>query len=123
MLLLLSAVGTPAAAEVYQWRDDTGRLHFGDRPPANVSYERFEPSGAIADEPAPAPSGNAQAPAASSADETADACTEARDKLQRYRSADRLVETTEAGEERELSDTEREEVIAMQQGLVDRACE
>jgi hypothetical protein len=120
ILLLALGLSAPAGAEVYQWRDDAGQLHFGDRPPATADYRLFEPSGMIADDPAPEPSeagGQQQAQK-----ESATSCAEARETLERYRKADRLVETTEDGEERALSRTEREEVIAMQQGLVDRAC-
>lgn len=123
LLLLASGLSAPAGAEVYQWRDDTGRLHFGDRPPAAVDYQLFEPSGMIADNPALG-SGDDDGEALQQAEnEAATACTEARETLERYRSADRLVETTEDGEERALSEPEREEIIAMQQGLVDRACD
>lgn len=121
MLLLTSGVSAPAGAEVYQWRDSGGHLHFGDRPPAAVDYQRFEPSGAIADAPA---SDAEEADAARLIqDEAAEDCQEARDTLERYRSADRLVETTEDGERRTLGEAEREEAIAMQQGLVDNACD
>lgn len=79
----------------------------------------------IADNPAPRPNDGADDSGApqQAENEAATACAEARATLQRYRDADRLVETTEGGEERALSDTERDAVIAMQQGLVDRACD
>lgn len=121
-LAALLFTGT-AAAEVYLWRDNTGHLHFGDRPPANVDYQRFEPSGMIADNPAPASGGGNREALQQAENEAASACTEARETLERYRGADRLVETAEDGEERALNETEREEIIAMQQGLVDRACD
>lgn len=123
LLLLASGFAAPAGAEVYQWRDSAGHLHFGDRPPAAANYQRFEPSGAIADNPTPASGKSDETPPQQAeTDDAAAACTKARDTLQRYRSADRLMETTDDGEERALSQTEREEIIAMQQGLVDRAC-
>lgn len=117
--LLLASTAT---AEVYQWRDAAGRLHFGDQPPAHVDYQRFEPSGGIADDPAPAPEREAS-PQLVEDSEGTDECAEARETLERYRNADRLVETTDDGEERALSEAEREEAIALQQTLVDRACE
>lgn len=121
ILLLALGLSAPAGAEVYQWRDDAGQLHFGDRPPATADYHLFEPSGMIADHPASPPSKRSKKQGRQQAgDETT--CAEARETLARYRNADRLVDTTEDGEERALSRTEREEVIAMQQGLVDRAC-
>jgi hypothetical protein len=122
LLLLTSGASAPAGAEVYQWRDSSGHLHFGDRPPATVDYQLFEPSGAIADNAAPASGNRDETPTQQAGADAAAACTKARETLERYRSADRLVETTDSGEERKLSETEREEIIAMQQGLVDRAC-
>lgn len=40
LLLLLSATGY--GAEIHQWRDANGTLHFGDQAPANVRSERVE---------------------------------------------------------------------------------
>lgn len=123
ILLLAFGLSAPVGAEVYQWRDDAGQLHFGDRPPATADYQRFEASGMIAEDPVPPPSdANKEQGQQQAKNETATSCAEARETLERYRNADRLVETTEDGEERALSQTEREEIIAMQQGLVDRAC-
>ena len=36
-LLLVILLALPAAAEIYQWRDDQGRLHFGDKPARNAN--------------------------------------------------------------------------------------
>ena len=34
-LVWLGCLVLPVYAEVYQWRDEQGRVHFGDRPPQN----------------------------------------------------------------------------------------
>ena len=118
--LLALAVSPPAAADVYRWRDAQGQLHFGDRPPANVRFERFEPRAGIKN------MGDGSANAEAQGDETAQAngpdCGEARDRLAEYRVAERIVETNALGEERELAADERERLVKRQQGVVDTAC-
>jgi hypothetical protein len=39
LTLLGSALSAPLCAEVYQWRDADGRLHFGDEPPQDSTAE------------------------------------------------------------------------------------
>lgn len=51
--LVLLAVGTAGAAELYRWVDDQGVTHFGDRPPANVQAQPLET-------PPPPPAGEVQ---------------------------------------------------------------
>ena len=118
--VLALAVSPPAAADVYRWRDAQGQLHFGDRPPAKVRFERFEPRAGIKN--MDDRSGNAGA----QGDETAQAdgpdCGEARDRLAEYRVAERIVETNALGEERELTADERQRLVERQQGIVDAAC-
>lgn len=40
-VLMLSSLGCAAlaAAEIYRWTDETGRVHFGDRPPQGIAAE------------------------------------------------------------------------------------
>ena len=40
LLILLVLVATPTLAEIYRWTDAEGRIHFGQRPPAQA--ERIE---------------------------------------------------------------------------------
>lgn len=46
--LMLVLAGAAAAADVYKWVDDQGKVHYGDRPPA-----RGEPADTLALPPAP----------------------------------------------------------------------
>ncbi len=39
---LATCVAMPASAEVYQWRDATGRLHFGDDPPEGADARKVD---------------------------------------------------------------------------------
>ena len=41
-VLLLSGAGLVGAAEVYSWRDADGRVHFGDRKPADTAARRID---------------------------------------------------------------------------------
>lgn len=115
----LLATGT-AAAEVYQWRDAAGRLHYSDQAPASANYERFEAASGIADNPTPPP---AKRQTQQLMDDGApEECAEAREKLQSYRDAENIVESSALGEERELNEAEREKLIGLQQQAVARAC-
>ncbi len=38
LLLIITLVPATLTAEIYKWRDDKGRVHYGERPPA----DRFE---------------------------------------------------------------------------------
>ncbi|MDN3519682.1 DUF4124 domain-containing protein [Aquisalimonas lutea] len=49
-LLLGVALATSAGAEIYRWTDDSGQVHYGGNPPANVDAE-------VVDNPAREPAG------------------------------------------------------------------
>lgn len=45
LVLMMTAVmglASTVHAEVYQWTDENGKVHFGDRPPANVNAETLD---------------------------------------------------------------------------------
>jgi hypothetical protein len=33
---------TPAAAEIFKWTDENGKVHFGDRPPGEREVEKID---------------------------------------------------------------------------------
>ncbi len=41
-LLLLLSWPLTSSAELYQWTDDQGRAHFGDRPPVNIEAKTLD---------------------------------------------------------------------------------
>lgn len=41
-IIILCAVISPSLAEVYRWKDDSGKIVFGDRPPKNKSTTTIE---------------------------------------------------------------------------------
>ncbi len=43
MLCLIAAAAMPCQAEIYQWRDANGKLHFGNRPPGEAPAEQITP--------------------------------------------------------------------------------
>jgi len=45
----LAAAAMPAAAALYKWNDENGRVVYGDTPPAGVKAERVNPAVAPAD--------------------------------------------------------------------------
>lgn len=49
-LVLGVALATSAGAEIYRWTDDSGQVHYGGNPPANVDAE-------VVDNPAREPAG------------------------------------------------------------------
>jgi hypothetical protein len=42
LMLAVAALSAPAAAEVYKWVDEKGRVHYGDRPPTVQAPEVLE---------------------------------------------------------------------------------
>ncbi len=42
LLLALTLTTGVSFAEIYQWRDENGQVHFGDRPPADAKTETVE---------------------------------------------------------------------------------
>jgi len=42
LLLTLCAFSATAEADVYRWTDDAGRIHFGDKPPADAATEKMD---------------------------------------------------------------------------------
>ncbi len=126
-LLVSFALAVPCLAEVYSWRDENGVLHYGDLPgdenaeivPIRVqrtdknavaarTAQQRENRAAASEEFANAQAEEAAADGAAqlSAEERAEACTKAREKLRNYINARRLYRTNEAGEREYLGSAE-----------------
>ena len=43
LCMTMLATSLVASGDIYQWRDDNGKLHFGDRPPEQASSEKVTP--------------------------------------------------------------------------------
>lgn len=57
--LALLMISAGISAQIYTWKDEKGRVHFSDTPPANVDAR--PPRGRVAVSPPPAASGSAPA--------------------------------------------------------------
>lgn len=91
-LLLLLTPALPAQAEVYQWTDSNGRLHFGDQPAQGARNVRP----VAAPTPARTYPGSSPSPAADPA-----AAPDARERLERQRRLSEVLAQERAARERE----------------------
>jgi hypothetical protein len=60
---ILLALAGNVAAQIYSWKDASGRVHYSDQPPADVDSKTVKQG---TRPPAPQPSANQSAPAAGS---------------------------------------------------------
>jgi hypothetical protein len=138
---LLLAAGA-YANDVYRWVDETGTVHYGDRP-GNREAERITlvidrpASAARAASPPPrrttgSPAESAPQPvvaeppepsAREQREQQAAACQEARQRLETFTTARRLYRVGEDGEREYLSDAELEEARAQAAAEVERLCD
>lgn len=102
-----------AAQSVYRWVDAQGRVHYGDPASAPPGAKRLSPRtmSTVATTPAPLP-----------LPKQAEACVQARERLTRYESAERIVETDSLGEQREFNPEARERLIALTELEAQRLC-
>jgi hypothetical protein len=139
--LLLFCIAFPACAGIYRWRDEQGRIQYGDHPPAGVAAEPVEA------DPAPATRGSSpdrrirrervldvlgeerkQRDAARAAEEAAlrerrEQCERARRQLEETRNASFLYEPgSDPANPRILSDSERAAYTREGERAVERLC-
>jgi hypothetical protein len=138
LALALCLAAAPALAETYRWVDETGKVHYGDRPPQGKQAR--EVSNKLS---SPTSGGQAgpdwqeqdrgfrqrQLSAESDAAEKAEAaerrvaqCKEQWDLLTRLKESGRTYRIDEKGERAYLSDAERESAIARQEKIATQAC-
>ncbi len=147
LLILLLSLGQGAAADVYRWVDENGRVHFGDRPPANEAAETTT----VETQDTP-PSSPGTAPGSSDRGVTRQRlldqyqkereakqeatqkkreeeqrreqlCVQARTELENYQIHPVLYEMAPNGERRYLSDQERAQTIAEARQAVEHWCD
>ncbi len=142
LLLAVPLVGshTPVVqAEVYRWVDDTGRVHYGDRAPANADADRVEPRVDAPSGAAPAPrvdrtrlleaiefERNARARAArerrEQAAEARARCEKLRDLLAQYERANLIYREGAGGQREYLDDEQRAEAMGRLRAEVRKRC-
>lgn len=133
MAVLCGAAALAAqAGEVYKWVDPAGRIHFSDLPQPGWQRVDLRTSGSsapgsasvatsAADEAEPA-NGDAAASVAAREKLRAEECARAKDKLESYRRAAKIVERDGLGNEKEYSTEERLKLLELTQKNVTELC-
>jgi hypothetical protein len=122
LTLVLAVIAMPAlAGNVYRWVDKDGKVHFGDRPPPGAQHVQLRRSGASV--PAPAGGEDAQEPGEEAAAARAAACEREREKLRNYRGADRIVQTDALGQESELDEEQRQQLLELTERRMREHCD
>lgn len=118
VLLLMAALLLAATAEAgpaYKWVDASGQFHFSDTPQAG--WTRVDLPG-----PKLIPAEVQQQPAADVLASKAGLCTQRRQTLDIYRTADNLIERDALGGERQYSAEEKQKLISRSEQQVAEAC-
>lgn len=128
-LCMLSLAAAPAAAALYKWADENGRVVYGDTPPAGVKVERVNAAAPPADPSAvrdlAAKDAQFKARQRARADEEAKAekaqadakaklerCAQLRGNIQTMRSSAAVYKFNDKGEKVYLENADREKSIA-----------
>lgn len=142
-LFILALVWTAASAQVYTWRDASGKTHYSDTPPPGVDAKKMRPGA----QPGAAPSGStsvrstaeqdmefrkrqtdAEKARAKADQEKGDAedgkrnCEDARKQLNALESGQRMSRLNEAGESITLDDEMRTQEIEKARKSVQSWC-
>jgi hypothetical protein len=138
-IALLLAAAAATHAQVYRWVDEQGKVHYGERPPSGAKATPVEtkPAGppAAANPNADASQQErdfqrrrmereqAEARDQKAADKARQQCERERTRLAQLRNVRRIQNgVDEKGNLRYMSEGERADAIAAQQGTVARAC-
>ena len=136
---LLAALA--AHAQAYRWVDEQGKVHYGERPPSGAKASPIQdklatPPGASAPKAAPDASQQErdfqrrrmereqkEASEQKAAEKAKQQCERERSRLAQLRNVRRIQSgVDEKGNLRYMSDAERADAIASQEGAVARAC-
>ncbi|MEW6167378.1 MAG: DUF4124 domain-containing protein [Pseudomonadota bacterium] len=137
--VIAAAAFAASAGQVYKWVDPNGRVHFSDTPrpgwtaidlnaPGTAEAAAAEPAAADATQARDATSDaavedeGAGAGAAISPQLRAEECARAREQLESYRNATKIVERDAEGKEKEYSTKERLQLIQQTQQRVTELC-
>lgn len=142
LILTLTALALPAAAQVYEWRDAEGRLNYADRPPQGVDAKliRQGSSGETATRPQPptlaerelefrerraqaAEEGALAAQESERAAERERLCTQARNQLAALESGQSVARLNAQGEREVLNTAQRAEEVERSLSFINANCE
>jgi hypothetical protein len=98
LALLAFAAAGAAHAQLYKWKDASGRLQYGDRPPAGVTAEPMSRSGAMASSSTSSPAPQAATPR-SAAEQEQEFRKRQLEKQEKAREEEKLAMETKAREE------------------------
>lgn len=142
-LLILAGVWTMASAQVYTWRDASGKVHYSDTPPTGVDAKRMRAGTTAERAPAPAAAGRSIAEQdmefrkrqseaeklrakaeqeKKDADESRRNCADAKKQLSALESGQRMSRFNEAGEAIPLDDDMRAQEIEKARNAVQSWC-
>jgi len=140
VLLLLCGGGMSAPAEVYQWTDANGQMHFGDRPPQDGARTIDLPAPAATAAPTPEERLEKQqkllhafeeerrqardnrAQAQQDKAERQRNCIQARDRLQSYETSSAIYDLDATGERIFMDNSQREAFLAERRQDVETWC-
>lgn len=115
LLLCLGVAGAGAAQaagnKVYRWLDAQGRVHYGDQPPPSASEVQTR-AGGLTGAGLVTPLAASAASASESDSEAAESCEELQQRANTWRNAQSIVETDVLGNEKTLSEEERQQLVA-----------
>lgn len=108
------------AGQVYKWVDPSGRVHFSDTPQQGWTPVDLSGAQAAADEATAENAGAADD--GSRAKLRAEECKRAKEQLESYQKAPKILERNALGKEKEYSSEERLQLIEQQQKRVRDYC-
>lgn len=119
LIMVFALAGTAISAELYQWQDENGVVHFTDKPPVGKDSIKRRVK-------APPTSGdeNNEETGTDAEKKNADAarCDTERKRLQVLQSNMTVRMRNDDGSLRELSNKEMEEEVALSQAAIQRYC-
>lgn len=123
LALILAALGTglssiAMAEDMYRWQEN-GKTYYGDQPPVNRQVETIDPKVPSARQPAEEVGDDRQAQVDKVRSQE---CDKARARLVEYQNSPTLKQRNLKGEERELTASERIDVIVRAQTDVNELC-
>lgn len=124
LIIGLMACSLAASAGVYRWVDENGKVHYGDRPPAQAEQLNPPPPPADPDPAAQQPAATAPPPSNKGVYKQAsfrEICDELNARLVSYRGSPELAVGDPAAPTL-LSAAERQELIDTTQAQADAAC-
>jgi len=133
--LFLAVLATPCQAAIYKWVDEKGVTHYTEQPPANGKGQEIQPRVIPPATPAVPPAGQAvEKPAAEgastprevmtiSAEQMAEQCQKARQRLQQLESSPRILVQGADGEMRRASEEERQRMLDEERKRIELYCE